>query len=121
MNSVRSREDDATPPKLRHPKHADAYFGLIRETASNYYTETKRARLLEISSEMALCIEAIIEKHKIRDWVRNTDIHNLMKAEIEDYLFDDVQARYNIQIKTVMLDKILDNLIELARQRDALQ
>jgi len=121
MNNVRSREDDATPSELRHTKHAAAYFGLIRETANNYYTEAELARLMSIASEMSLNIEQIIERNKIRDWVRNTDVHNKMKSEIEDYLFDEVQAKHNIQIETAMLDEVLDNLIELARRRDALQ
>ena len=73
-----------------------------------------------VASEMALKIEQIIEKHKIRDWVRNTDIQNQMKAEIEDYLFDEVEAKHNVKIDTTMLDEILDRLIELARFRDAL-
>lgn len=121
MDGVRSREDGVTPPELRHTKHAAAYFGLIRETANNYYTEAELARLLSIASEMSLNIEQIIEKNKIRDWVRNTDVHKKMQSEIEDYLFDEVQAKHNIQIETAMLDEILDNLIELARRRDALQ
>jgi type I restriction enzyme R subunit len=121
MNSVRSREDNATPPELRRAKHAAAYFGLICETANNYYTEAERDRLMGAASEVALRIEQIIEKHKIRDWVRNRDVHNQMKIEIEDYLFDEIQAKQGVQINTVMLDEILDNLIELARRRDALQ
>jgi type I restriction enzyme, R subunit len=120
MNRVRNREDDVTPPELRHTKHASAYFGIIRETAGNYYTDAEQSRLMNIASEMALKIEQIIEKHKIRDWVRNTDIQNQMKAEIEDYLFDEVQAKQNVKIDTTMLDEILDRLIELARFRDAL-
>jgi type I restriction enzyme R subunit len=120
MNKVRNREDDATPPELRHTKHASAYFGIIRETAGNYYTDAEQSRLMGIASEMALKIEQIIEKHKIRDWVRNTDIQNKMKAEIEDYLFDEVEARHNVKIDTTMLDEILDRLIELAKYRDAL-
>ena len=120
MNKVRNREDDVTAPELRHTKHAAAYFGIIRDTAGNYYTETDLIRLMGIASEMALNIEQIIEKHKIRDWVRNTDIQNQMKAEIEDYLFDEVEAKHNVKIETTMLDEVLDRLIELARFRDAL-
>jgi len=120
MNKVRNREDDTTPPELRHTKHASAYFGIIRETAGNYYTDAEQARLMHIASEMALKIEQIIERHKIRDWVRNNDIQNKMKAEIEDYLFDEVEAKHNVKIDTTMLDEILDRLIELARFRDAL-
>jgi type I restriction enzyme, R subunit len=120
MNKVRDREDDATPPELRHTKHAAAYFGIIRETAGTYYTDAEQARMMDIASEMALNIEKIIEKHKIRDWVRNTDVQKRMEGEIEDYLLDEVQARHNIKIDTTMLDEVLNRLIELARFRDAL-
>jgi hypothetical protein len=36
---------------------------------------------MSIPSEMALNIEQVIERPKIRDWVRNTDVHNQMKAK----------------------------------------
>lgn len=60
------------------------------------------------------------EQHKIRDWVNNTDVHNKMKAAIEDYLFDELAPKHNVRLKAPDLDEILDRLIELARQRDAL-
>lgn len=120
MNSVRNRQDDVTPPELRHSKHAPAYFGVLRETTSHYYTETERARLLELAKEMSLTIEQIIERHKIRDWVRNTDVQNEMKRDIEDYLFDEVQPKFGVNIDITMLDEILDRLIDLARKRDPL-
>jgi type I restriction enzyme R subunit len=120
MGKVRNREDNVTPSELRHTKHASAYFGIIRETAVTYYTDAEQARLMSIASEMALHIEKIIEKHKIRDWVRNTDVQNRMKIEIEDFLLDEVAAQHNVTIDTIMLDEILDRLIELARFRDAL-
>jgi type I restriction enzyme R subunit len=120
MDKVRNREDDVTPPELRHSKHAAAYYGVLRESATNYYTAQERARLIELAKEMALRIEKIIEAHKIRDWVRNTDVQNRMKADIEDYLFDEVQPKFNVQIDTTMLDEVLDRLIDLARKRDPL-
>jgi type I restriction enzyme R subunit len=120
MDKVRNREDDVTPPELRHSKHAAAYYGVLRETASHYYTETERAHLIELSKEMALRIEKIIESHKIRDWVCNTDVQNRMKADIEDYLFDEVQPKFGVQIDISMLDEVLERLIDLARKRDPL-
>jgi type I restriction enzyme R subunit len=120
MHNVRNREDEVTPPELRHSKHAPAYFGVLRETTSHYYPETERARLMELATEMALGIERIIERHKIRDWVRNTDVQNEMKRDIEDYLVDEVQPKFGVKIDTTMLDEVLDRLIDLARKRDPL-
>jgi type I restriction enzyme R subunit len=120
LNNVRDREDDVTPTELRHSKHAPAYYGVLRETATHYYTDAERARLMDLACQMALSIEQIIERHKIRDWVRNTDVQNLMKRDIEDYLFDEVQPKFGVKIDTSMLDEILDRLIDLARKRDPL-
>jgi type I restriction enzyme R subunit len=94
-------------------------FGIIRETAGNYYTDAEQARLMGIASEMALKIEQIIEKHKIRDWVRNTDVQNQMKNEIEDYLLDEVADKQDVKIDTTMLDEVLTAWLNW-RFRDAL-
>lgn len=117
---VRGRQDDSTPPDLRHSKHAPAYYGVLRETASHYYTESQRARLIELAREMALTIDQIIDRHKIRDWVHNINVKNRMKADIDDYLFDEIQPKFGVTLDTAMIDEALDRLIDLAARRDPL-
>ena len=107
-------------PELRRTKHAAAYYGVLSESRHalphTNRLDPRDAYLGEISPR----IEQIIESHKIRDWVRNADVQNQMKADIEDYLFDEIQPQFGMQIDTAMLDEILDRLIELARRRDPL-
>jgi hypothetical protein len=93
--------EGATPPKIRPQVSRTRQFVRLKETFGHDYGAGRRP-----------CAS--------RDWVRNTDIQNKMKAEIEDYLFDEVEAKHNVKIDTTMLDEILDRLIELARFRDAL-
>jgi type I restriction enzyme R subunit len=120
MNNVRNREDDVTPPELRRTKHAAAYYGVLSEAATHYFTPSDLARAGQIWAQISPRIEQIIESHKIRDWVRNADVQNQMKADIEDCLIDEVQPQFGLQIETAMLDEVLDRLIELARRRDPL-
>jgi len=112
--------DDALPAELRRHKHAAAYYGVIREPMANYFTASDLPRLTLIAQEMAVRVETIIEHHKIRDWVNNHDVHKRMKAAIEDYLFDELAPQHHIRLNAPDLDEILDRLIEVARQRDAL-
>jgi type I restriction enzyme R subunit len=98
MESVRTRRDDATPEELRRYKHAAAYYGVIREPLASYFTEAEAARLIQNAQEMAIRIEVIIEQRKIRDWVNNADVHNQMKAAIEDYLFDELAPKYSVRL-----------------------
>ncbi len=70
---------------------------------------------------LSIRIESIIEQHKIRDWVNHKDTHNRMKSAIEDYLFDEIYPTYGLRISVVDLDEILDRIIEVARQRDAIR
>ncbi len=58
MNRVRNREDDVTPPRLRRTKHAAAYYGLIRETGSHYYTEANAVLI----GDRKLCYQATMLK-----------------------------------------------------------
>jgi len=122
VETVRSGRDEASlPPELRRYKHASAYFGAIREPLSGYFSDGETAQLMEVARDMAIRIEAIIEGHKIRDWVNNRDVHNAMKIDIEDYLFDEIFPQYGMRISMEEMDEILDRVIELARQRDGIR
>ena len=119
-DTVRTGKDDATPSELRRYKHASAYYGAVREPLAHYFTEAQMEQLKQLGQEMAIGVEAIIERNKIRDWANNPDVHNKMKADIEDYLRDVLEPKYNVRFNTPDLDEILDRLIELAKQRDSL-
>lgn len=118
--AVVSGRDEAIPAELRRHKHAGAYFGVIREPMAVYFVHPDMPRLTEMAQTLAVRVEAIIEQHKIRDWVNNRDVHNRMKVAIEDYLFDELAPQYNIRLNAPDLDEILDRIIEVARQRDGL-
>ena len=67
--------------------------------------------------DVAIRLEQIIEDKKIRDWTTNLDVQNEIKLAIEDYLYS-VKGRYDIPLTGVDIDLILDNVIEVAKQRE---
>lgn len=119
MNDMRQGQDEATPDILRRYKHAPAYHGVIREPLGQYTTNTEAVGIEELSTAIAIKLEEIIEAKKVRDWVNNLDVQNQMKMEIEDYLYS-VKDRYGVQFTHGDMDLILDNVIEVARQRNQL-
>ena len=118
MHNMRQGKDDATPDKLRRFKHAPAYHGVIREPLAQYTTNTEAVSIEELTADIAIEMEAIIEQRKVRDWVNNLDVQNQMKREIEDYLYS-VKGRFELPLTGGDIDQILDSVIEVARQRDS--
>jgi hypothetical protein len=64
---------------------------------------------------MALDIEGVIAKRKIRDWVRNQDVINGMRNDIDDYLFA-VREKNGAALTTIVMDDIMEQCIGVARK-----
>jgi hypothetical protein len=73
----------------------------------------------ELMADLAIKLEEIIERRKVRDWTNNLDVQNQMKLEMEDYLVS-LKDRYEVPMTYGDIDLILDSVIEVARQRDQL-
>ena len=84
-----------------------------------YTTNTETLGIEELTADIAIELEEIIEGKKVRDWVNNLDVQNQMKMEIEDYLYS-IKGRYEIQLTPGDMDQILASVIEVAKQRDPL-
>ncbi len=116
---MRTGQDETTLVQLRRYKHAPAYFGVIREPLSQYTPPNDGVSRDELLAEMAIKLEEIIERKKVRDWVNNLDVQNQMKLEMEDYLYS-LKNLYQMPLTFGDIDLILDSVVEVARQRDQL-
>ena len=119
LQAMRQGKDETTPDKLRRYKHASAYHGVIREPLGQYTSTHDSLRIEDLSADIAIKLEEIIEGKKVRDWVNNLDVQNQMRIEIEDYLYA-IKGRYEVQLTHGDMDQILDSVLEVAKQRDAL-
>lgn len=112
-----SGQRDSTPSKLRQHKHAAAYYGMIQAPILAHVGEGMDAD--ELSADMAIRIEEIIEDRKIRDWTNNPDVQSAMENDIEDYLFS-IKGRYDLPLTLDEIDHILEQVIHIAKQRNHL-
>lgn len=113
-NKLRQQETSGyrqdVPQRLRKLRDAPAYYGVVRETlAEDRLPE-------EIKAEIAIQIETLIERHKIRDWVDNPDVLNRMRNEIEDYLYS-IGETQGMRFSNIELDEIIEQVIDIARKR----
>ena len=65
-------------------------------------------------AEMSIEISKIIKKHCVVDWVRNQDIQNKIKNEIDDYLFEQ-QNKQGLSIDISDMDRIIEESIKTAK------
>ena len=118
MEAVRTGRAAGLPEKLGRYRHAPAYYGVLREHLPQAPDGTG-VDLAEIGADMAIAVEEIIERNKVRDWTTNLDVQNEMKQQIEDELYL-LKERYGMALNGEELDALLERLIEVAKHRAAL-
>jgi type I restriction enzyme, R subunit len=94
-------------------KEAPAYFGVVEETLTSY--DDTNADLKSLSAKMAIDIESVIGKRKIRDWVSMEDVIKAMENDIDDYLFD-IKDEHSLPLSTADLDVIIERCIMIAKK-----
>ena len=113
MQSVINRTGDDVPAKLNGHEVAKAYFGIIQESMPSGENDQE---MKEAFTDLALEIESIIDRNRIVNWVDNNDIHNRMRNEVEDLIFE-WNEKVGIVISFDQIDRILEQCIDVARVR----
>ena len=67
----------------------------------------------DVFTLLSIGIEAIITKHKIRDWQHNQDIQKQMMNEIDD-LVHDLKKTHNLFIPWGDLDELIAKILRIA-------
>ncbi|MEY2985066.1 MAG: hypothetical protein RLZZ568_1683, partial [Cyanobacteriota bacterium] len=102
----RSKRDDI-PASLGDREVAQAYYGIVYSQLKNHHADP------ELSAQIALGIDDIIQKKRIINWHKNTDTQNQMKQAIEDLLFDQLGVA-KIKLDFDQIDHILDKCVGTA-------
>ncbi|MEZ5592362.1 MAG: hypothetical protein R3F53_17315 [Gammaproteobacteria bacterium] len=116
LDTLRGQGSSDLPPALQGYDAAKAYYGVIKEPLEQY--QVNGAVTTELAAEMAIKLEDIIDTHKIRDWVMQEDVQNSMRNAIEDYLFS-IKGRYELALDYDTIDRIMEDLLTIAKRRDA--
>ena len=120
-----SGKSNNLPPQLQSHRltelredHARAYYGILQESGV-IQDVPYGIDATQLSVEIAIQLEQIIESHKIRDWTHNIDVQRRITNDIEEYLYT-IEDKHDIHISGDELDMLLERLIHTARQRDGL-
>lgn len=105
--------DSSVPERIRGNGEAIAYRGIVQEKVSTLRESNNE----EISAEIALKIDEIIDEMAIVDWYKKEDVINDMRQEIEDYILDQVNTRYDWKINYDQIDEIVEACIKTAKAR----
>lgn len=103
------------PEILNSYKHAPAFYGMVSENMAKYET-SKDKDISDISANIAIRTEEIIERHKVRDWQHNIDVQNTIMNEVEDCLLA-LADEHNIKLSFDDMDKLLEDIMQIAKRR----
>lgn len=113
---VTDRERIGTPHALDSQPAARAFFGVLEETWTRRGLNTESQRQMAV--EAALKIDTIVKAERRRDWTRNTDVQNAMRAKIDDYLHD-FKDQHGLDLDFDSIDLIIEGVLGIARARYA--
>jgi len=114
MNSVQNRTGDDTPGKLQDNEIAKAFYGVVKEPLEAYVPDKGNRK--ELSAEIGLKLDEIINQNKIVDWQEKEDVINKIKQNIEDYIYEKLLPE-NIDLGWDKIDDIIEKTIEIAKRR----
>lgn len=112
--SVRNRTGDEIPSELEHHDVAKAYFGVIHRVIESATDDKDLAT--RAGAEAALRIERIVDRHRIVNWINNSDVQNRMRTEIEDFLFE-LKDQHDVDLDFDNIDEIMERCLDIARTR----
>ena len=88
----------------------------MREAQAAYDTSTDIGISDEHLAEISKRIDYIVKRHTKIDWHDNPDVHNRIKQEVEDMIFDFADD-HNLEIDFDQVDKILEEITTVALRR----
>ena len=115
MNKVLSGTDSEIPDVLEDRDIAKAFYGI---TINEFESKFQDKEILQaICAETAISADDIIQNLIVVDWQTKIDIPKKMVFQIGDYLIDDVRDKYNIELNFSEIDRIAEQIVEVAKIR----
>ncbi len=113
MQSAQKGSSDNVPDQLINKEVAQAFYRTAHEVLKEKLPKNQGE---DISAEIGLKIDEVINKHKIVDWQFMDDIKNRMSQDIEDYLFS-MKEHYGLDIGWDEIDEIIEKTLDIAEKR----
>ena len=113
---VITKQHENIPEVLESNDEAMAFYGVIKPVLNS--DAMNKEKLEKASSDIALAIQGILEKHKKVNFWQDEDAMNSAINDIDDYLFDVVKGEMKIELSTEQMDSIIDKTLTVAKFRN---
>ena len=107
-----NRQRDDVPDELRDDDEACAYFGVIKSCLAETGAD---GPLDDIAAKTARAIQGAINNHWKVDFWNDSNAQKSVKDEIDDFFYDDLQAKHGIDLPPSMMDEIAGRTMKIAK------
>ena len=114
LEAVMSRPRDDVPEKLRGNDHALALFGVVKRVLDGVVASDLSAAMAQ---ELALAVLNALNVNHVVDYWRNLDAINRTRIELDHFLYDVVGGERGVYLTPVQMDAIVDQAMNLAKDR----
>lgn len=114
MQSVVNRTGDELPAILEGKDIAKAYYGICLEILDQYKDNGIDPE--QLAAECGIRIDEIISSNMVVDFHSNNVIQNLIRQEIDDYLYS-INDMHQLSLTIDQQDTIIERSIEVAKHR----
>ena len=101
------------PERIKGNVHAQAFYGVISAVLDD---EIDLNENIDMVTDIAIEITAIVQEHDMVDWQTNVDVHKKIAQDIDD-LFYRLETEQGFTVDFDTIDKIIDNVITVALRR----
>jgi type I restriction enzyme, R subunit len=112
---VVNRVHEGIPERIVGNEDAMAYFGVIKPVIVRYLLDENEADAL--SAEAALAVQGILDSHRKVNFWEDADAQKKAANAIDDYLFDEIRGRRELDISPESMDAIIGNALQVAKRR----
>lgn len=112
VEKVRSRTSDEQLPSVLDGKGvARAYWGKIKDKAAGAMSD-------QVAADLAVAVDAIIERHRVVHWTRNQNVINQMELDVGDALYDSCKAG-GIAMSLLLACELASGIVAIAKEQRA--
>ncbi len=111
---VASNVRDDVPDSIKENGDACAYYGVIKP---QFEKSVENELAEKVAAEISLFIQDALDKREKVDFWHDTDSQKSVENDIDDYLHDEVKAKFDIALDGDQMDEIISKVMDIARSR----
>lgn len=118
-DNVLNHTDNDIPAVLQNNPSAKAYFGIALGVYKKWKSSAVPAKQMALETAQAFysVIDSVlnVDGHILVDWTLKSDVVGKIKNEMEDFLIDNIKAKYQSAFSFDEMDIIINSCVEVAK------